>query len=120
MLLVGGERSSRANIAATAGAAGGKAALDVGAAADAVQGRCRHPPGLARHGVAAGHRQGRKMAEAAEDRAVDRQQLAAPGGAVVAEADAVEREAEQRTVDAMLGRDRGDVRVVMLDRVRWQ
>ena len=60
------------------------------------------------------------MAEARERGAVDAQQLAAPGRAVVAEADAVEREAEQRAVDAMLGGDRGDVRVVVLDRVRRQ
>ena len=46
--------------------------------------------------------------------AVDAQQFAAPGAAVVAEADAVEREPEHRSVDAMLGQHRRDVRVVVL------
>ena len=41
------------------------------------------------------------------------QQLSAPGRAVGAEADAVECQAEDRSLDAMLGHDRGDVGVMM-------
>ncbi len=60
------------------------------------------------------------MPEPLEGGAFDAQQLAAPGRAVVAEADAVERQAEQRPVDAMLGRDRRDVCMVVLHGVQRQ
>lgn len=54
------------------------------------------------------------MTEPFEVAAVDAQQFAAPGLAIGAEADAVERGPEQRPRVAVLGRDRGDVRVVVL------
>ena len=93
---------------------------DLRAAADALQRGSGHAPRFARRRVAARHRDRRQVADARNGGAVDQQQLAAPCGAVVAEADAVEREAEQRAVDAVLGRDRRHVRVVVLHGMRRQ
>src|SRR5450759_2889313 len=56
------------------------------------------------------------MAEPLETLAVDTEQLAAPGAAVGTEPEAVEREPEQRSIDMMLGRQRGDMRVMVLHR----
>jgi hypothetical protein len=75
-----------------------------------------HAPGLARGAVAAGQRQRREMAEALEARAVDPQQFAAPGRVVGAQAHSIECQPDHRAAFAMLGTDRGDVRVVVLHR----
>ena len=49
-----------------------------------------------------------------EARALDEEELATPGAAVVAEPEAVEREPERGAGPAVLGQHRGDVRVVVL------
>ena len=78
----------------------GKATSDLGAAPI----RCKAAAAM-RHGSrAAASPPGIgsvEVTEAAKRRAVDGEELAAPRGTVVAEADAVEREAEQRTVDTV-------------------
>ncbi len=97
----------------------GKAPGDFGAAT----GERTSAAAAMRHGSRAarsppGRRSGAQPPEPLAARAVDAQQFAAPRGAVAAEADAVEREAEDRTLDPMLGGDRRDVRVVVLDGVQ--
>ena len=66
-----------------------------------MQRRGCHPPRLARGTVAAGRGQRRQMAEPLELVAVDAEQLAAPGAAIGAEPEAVEREPEQRALDLL-------------------
>ncbi len=69
---------------------------DLRLAPAARQRRRRHAPRLARGDVAAGQAQRHQMSQALAARAVDAQQLAAPGAAVAAQTHAVEREAEHR------------------------
>ena len=77
----------------------------------------RHPVGAPHRGVAAGQRHVAEVREAAVAVVVGEQELAAPHGAVVAVAGAVEGDADHRpaAVEAVLGHRRGDVRVVVLD-----
>jgi hypothetical protein len=60
------------------------------------------------------------MTEPPERRAIDDEQLAAPGRPVFAEADAVQSQAQERGVDTMLGRDGCDMGMVVLHGVCWQ
>ena len=95
------------------------AALDISARSPS----SRAPRAAMRHGsraadVSAGEREGSQVPDALEARAVDAEQLAAPGVPVVAEPDTVEREAEMRALPPVLGEDGGDVGVVVLDRRR--
>ena len=94
----------------------GEAARDLVAAAAGVQQGGGHAPGFACGAVAAWQAQRTQVAEAHEVCAGDPQQFAAPGFAVGAETDAVEREAEHRArIEAcVLGKHRGDVGVVVL------
>ncbi len=125
MLVVGGQRRSRASICATA-AAPGRVPKRASICAPRPM-RCSAAAAM-RHGSRAaasppGIAIGARWPRRCERGAVDEQQLAAPGRAVVAQADAVERQAEQRAVDAVLGRDRRHMRVVVLhgmDRMRGQ
>ena len=92
----------------------GKPALDIPRAAERMQGGGGHPPRLARGPVAARRRQRRQMAEPLEAVAVDAEQFAAPGRAVGTEPETVKRKPEQRPFDTMLGRKRGDMRMMVL------
>ena len=94
----------------------GEAPGDLVAAPAGVQDRGGHAPGLARRAVAAGQAQRAQVAEANALAARHPQQLAAPGLAVGAEADPVERQAEHRArvEAAVLGEHRADVGVVVL------
>ena len=58
----------------------------------------------------------RQVAQPLEAGPVDAQQFAAPGAAVAAQAEAVQRQAEQRAALAMLGGHRRDVGMVVLHR----
>ena len=117
MLEVAGELTPRASMDAIVGAAGSSAKRRaISALAPAARERGgRHAPRLARGDVAARQAQRRKMAEALATRAVDAQQLAAPRSPVGAEAHAVERQTEHGRRDPMLGDDRGDVRMMVLN-----
>lgn len=81
-----------------------------------VQGGRRHAPRLACRGIAAGQRQRPQASQALPAMAADPQQFAAPGGAVGAESDAVERQADDGFVQAVFGHHRRDVRMVVLHR----
>ncbi len=92
-----------------------EAGRDLGAASERVQHGRRHAPGLPRRAVPAGEPQLAQVAQPLEARAVDAQQLAAPGRAVGAQPDAVERQADRRRGVAVLRADRRDVGMVVLD-----
>ena len=93
-----------------------EALCDLARAPGQMQHRRRHAPGLARGTVAAGQAQRAQAAQTLELSACDDQQLATPGFAVGAEANAVERQAEHRArvEAAVLGQHRADVGVVVL------
>ena len=78
--------------------------------------RDRHPHGLARGHVPARLRDPPQMPDAPVAGRVADEQLAAPDRPVIAEAQAVEGEAEHRALQSVLGHRGRDVRVVMLDR----
>ena len=59
-----------------------------------------------------------QTADALTAGAVDHEELAAPGAAVRAQPDPVEGETEDGARQAVLGHHRGDVRMMMLDRLR--
>jgi hypothetical protein len=60
------------------------------------------------------------MAEAAELGAIQAQQLAAPGAAIGAVAEAIEHHRQRRPADAVLGQHGGGVGVVVLHREHRQ
>jgi len=70
--------------------------------------------GVAYGGVAAGQGGGREPADAAVAGEVGDEEFAAPQGAVVAEAQAVVGDAEERSAHLVLGGAGGDVGVVVL------
>ncbi|GGZ30250.1 hypothetical protein GCM10010365_58450 [Streptomyces poonensis] len=72
--------------------------------------------GMAYRRVAAGQGRGREPAHAAVAAQIGDEDLAAPRGAVVPEAQPVVRHAGERAAHHALGRDRGQVRVVVLHR----
>ncbi len=84
----------------------GKQPRGLAAAPEPMQHRHAHAPGLARGLVAAGQRQRREMAQATPFGPVERDELAAPGAAVGAIAEAVERRAQRRAFPALLRRQR--------------
>ena len=76
--------------------------------------RERHAPRFARRTVAADQSQRREMAKPAPLGAINAQKFAAPGPAIGAMAMAVERDAEDCSGDAVFGRDRRDMRDMVL------
>lgn len=92
-----------------------EALTDLAPTAQRVERRRSHPPGLACRHIASGQCQRPEAAEALPFGGVDPQQFTTPGGAVGAQADAVQRQADDRLIDAMLGHHRRDVGVVVLD-----
>ena len=74
-----------------------------------------HPPGLADRLLAAGHGHIAEVGRPAKAAVIARQELAAPDRAVGAEASAVERHADDRLDQTIVGHATGHVRVVMLD-----
>ena len=95
----------------------GEAARDFVSASAAGERRGGHSPRLARGDISARQAQRSELPEALAMRAIDAQQFAAPRAPVGAEAHAVEREPEHGRGHPVLGHDRGDVRMVMLDAV---
>ena len=76
----------------------------------------RDPPGRARREIATRERDGEEMTRPAVAGKVRHEELGAPGGAVVAVTGPVVGDAQHRLGDAVLGHDRGDMRVMMLHR----
>ena len=74
-----------------------------------------HAPGLADRLFAARHADAAEMSRAAKPAVIADQEFAAPDGPVGAEAGAVERHADDRLVQSMLGHATRHVRMVMLD-----
>ena len=114
--MVGSHATPRLSISRTGRAKGSSAkrrSISV-ATAERMQGGGGHPPRLARGPIAARRRQRRQMTEPLEAVAVDPEQFAAPGRAVGAEPEAVERKPEQRPLETMLGGKRGDMGVMVL------
>ena len=74
-----------------------------------------HPPGAARGAIAARQREWCEATESPPRCAADQHDFAAPGRAVVAMSVPIERDAEDWSGHAVLGRDRRDMRGVMLD-----
>ena len=95
----------------------GEAARDFGYAPATGKRRGGHPPRLACRDIPARQAQWCDVAKALPTRAVHAEQFAAPRTSVRAEAHAVERKSEHRRSAPVLGDDRGNVRVVMLDAV---
>ena len=92
--------------------------ISVGNFAAASQGmkhRRAHPPGLPRRGIAAGLLESREMTEPLEAVAIDPQQFSAPGLVPGSETEPIQRNAENRSVEAVFGHDRGDMGMVVLD-----
>ena len=79
-----------------------------------VQQSGRNAPGFACCRIATGFGQGREMGEAREVRAIDVQDLAAPGLAPLAKAKAVQRHGKKGTADTVFRRDGQCMSVMML------
>ena len=80
-----------------------------------VEVRERHAPGLAHGGIAAGHGHVVEMSEAFEAVEPGNQNFPAPDAAVGAVAGAIEREADDRPLQTVLGHAAGDVGMMMLN-----
>ena len=85
-----------------------------------VQHGSRHAPGFARGLVAAGQRQWAQLADAFESCVLYAQQFTAPGHAIGAEPDAIERQPEHRPALPVFRANGRDVRMVVLHRDRGQ
>ncbi len=96
------------------------ALLDLPTTPERVQDGYGHAPGFARRAIAPRQRKRAQMSETGAAGTLDLQELSAPGRAIGAETDPVERDADHRALDTVLGDDGRDVRVMVLHADRRQ